>query len=757
MKSRKKIRSDFKKIKEAASERSMKKKSFWTGLVLIAFAAVFLEAISLLQAHYAKKGVRNEAIARAESQLNSTRNNILNIVNQVESAVRNTVWVAQWCLDVPDSLQNIPKLIVNNNPIVAGSTIALVPGYYKDRPLFAPYSAITNGEIMDKTLATPEYDYPSKEWFTKPIEKEKDYWSEPYIDTGGGEILMTTYSVPIRDKTGRIAAVLTADLDLEWLSTLVEGLKIYPSAFSTVVSRTGQIMVSPAETLVMKTSINEFASSVKDSNDLKKLNAAMLNRESGNMLITHEGEKNMVLFGPIDRTGWAINVFIPEKEIFANLDKLSSFIRILQLLGLVLLFLIMRAVANSQIRFKAINDRKEKMENELHIASRIQMSMIPKIFPPFPTRKDIDMAADIVPAKEVGGDLYDFFIRDEKLFFCIGDVSGKGVPASMVMAVTRSLFRSVSTREDNPADIVSSINDSMSDMNESNMFVTFFCGVLNLSDGTLKYCNAGHNAPLILTDRIECLNVVPNLPIGVLKGMGYQQQETSLKYDDAIFLYTDGITEAENLKHEQFGLTRLKNTLSGRKASIEHLKNVQTAVSKFVDGAPQSDDMTMLFIHYLNTNIMVAGGTPEANNGLNDNSDSSYSLRITNDIQQIRKLSELIDKIAEENKISNQLHSSINLAVEEAVTNVICYAYGEKKNMPIDINVFVREGEIKFDIEDSGKPFDPTAAPKANTASDADQRQVGGLGIHLFKNIMDSVNYSYRDGKNILSLTKRFI
>lgn len=225
--------------------------------------------------------------------------------------------------------------------------------------------------------------------------------------------------------------------------------------------------------------------------------------------------------------------------------------------------------------------------------------------------------------------------------------------------------------------------------------------------------------------------------------MGYQQQESSLKYDDAIFLYTDGITEAENLKHEQFGLTRLKNTLSGRKASIEHLKKVQTAVAKFVDGAPQSDDMTMLFIHYLAKS--------------HDLSDSSYSLRITNDIQQIRKLSEFIDRIADDKKISSQLHSSINLAVEEAVTNVICYAYGEKKNMPIDINVFVREGEIKFDIEDSGKPFDPTAAPKANTASDADQRQVGGLGIHLFKNIMDSVNYSYRDGKNILSLTKRFI
>ncbi|MBP5391934.1 MAG: PDC sensor domain-containing protein, partial [Bacteroidales bacterium] len=191
-------------------EKDMKRRSRWTGLLLIVIALVILEAISHVQAYYAKDGIRQEAKAKAEGQLNAVRSGILNVVNQAESAVRNNVWLAQWCLQVPDSLANIPKLIVNNNPIIAGSTIAIVPNYYKNRPLYSPYTAITNGEIIETSLATPEYDYPSKEWFTKPIELDREYWSEPYIDTGGGEILMTTFSVPIKDNQGRIAAVLTA-------------------------------------------------------------------------------------------------------------------------------------------------------------------------------------------------------------------------------------------------------------------------------------------------------------------------------------------------------------------------------------------------------------------------------------------------------------------------------------------------------------------------------------------------------------------
>ena len=140
------------------------------------------------------------------------------------------------------------------------------------------------------------------------------------------------------------------------------------------------------------------------------------------------------------------------------------------------------------------------------------------------------MAATIVPAKEVGGDLYDFFIRDEKLFFCVGDVSGKGIPAALVMAVTRTTFRNLTAQEDSPGRIVKAMNDNLCSMNESDMFVTFFCGVLDLAAGTLRYCNAGHNPPITLTNAIQPLPVVPNLPLGVIAGMDFQEQEHCCLY-----------------------------------------------------------------------------------------------------------------------------------------------------------------------------------------------------------------------------------
>lgn len=726
-------------LKEHAKKianKAIKRKTKWTGLLLIIVAVAILGAISLIQAYYAQKGIRDEAKTKAESQLDAIKSGILNVVNQAESAVRNNVWLARWCLQVPDSLANIPKLIVNNNPIIAGSTIAIVPDYYKDRPLYSPYTAITNGKIIETSLATPEYDYPSQEWFTKPIELDRGYWSEPYVDTGGGEILMTTYSVPIKDNLGRTAAVLTADLDLEWLKALVNEIKIYPGAFSTVVSRTGRLMVSPDDSLIMTTTIDEYASKVEDTASFNALNRAMLNRESGSVQVTHNGSKNMVYYTPIDKTGWAMNIIIPEKEMFAGLKKLNSLIRLLQVLGLLLLILIFRAIAKSQLKFKYISDKKEKMENELRIASDIQMSMIPKTFPPFPEREDIDLSAALVPAKEVSGDLYDFFIRDEKLFFCIGDVAGKGVPASLLMAVTRSLFRSICAHQDNPKEIVSTMNNSMADMNESNMFVTFICCVLDLKTGKMQYCNAGHNAPLVLTDKMNELPVDPNLPLGVIRNMEYTLQEIDLHCDDAVFLYTDGITEAENPTHAMFGLQRLKETLSGRKPAQTHLDNVKKAVAKFVKDAPQSDDLTMLFFHYLNNP---------------NQSKSVQSITLTNDISQIHELEKFIGKIAEDKKIPESLKSSINLAMEEAVTNAIMYS-GSKT---VEITARTEEDEITFTVTDSGKPFDPTAVPDVDINQNAGERPVGGLGIHMYRKIMDSVTYKRQDNKNILTLTKK--
>ena len=665
----------------------------------------------------------------------------MDVVNQIEAAVRNSIWVAQWCLENPDSLARIPQRVVSENPVVVGSTIALVPGYNKQRPLYAPYAArdLATGNIRMLSLATEEYDYPSMEWFAKPLELGDSYWSEPYFDENGGDILMTTFSMPVKDKNGEIAAVLTADISLDWLTELIGEIKVYPNAFSIVVSRNGQIMVCPVDTLVMTKTVNQFASESQEREVLNRVNSAVLSGKSGEMLVRYKGENNHVYYAPVERTGWSLSIVLPEKELYKGVRRIGLLVGLLQVLGLVMIIVILRIVTKNQTKYRQLYEQNERMENEIHIASQIQMAMIPKTFPPFPERKDLDLAASIIPAKEVGGDLYDFFIRDEKLFFCIGDVSGKGIPASLVMAVTRSLFRAMSAHETSPAKIVSLMNYSMSEANENNMFVTFFCGVLDLTTGQLRYCNAGHNPPMILTDDIVALPVVPNLPLGIIKDMNFVEQEMDFQYDDAIFLYTDGLSEAENNAKEHFGESRVKAALHGRKPSDEHLKNIEQEVSRFVDGAPQSDDLTMLFIHYL-------GNIHE----------HPYHLTLHNKVDQIALLPEFVNAIAGKAELDYESAFNLNLALEEAVVNVIMYAYPEGTDGLVDIQAVVDGKCVSFVITDSGKAFDPTVKEDVDITADADKRPIGGLGIHLVRTIMDNVRYERKEEKNILTITKTY-
>ena len=252
---------------------------------------------------------------------------------------------------------------------------------------------------------------------------------------------------------------------------------------------------------------------------------------------------------------------------------------------------------------KTTTASKAAIENELKVAHDIQMSMLPKIFPPYPDRDDIDIAGSLTPAKDVGGDLFDFYIRDEKFFFCIGDVSGKGVPASLVMAVTRSLFRNVSAHVSEPSEIVRTLNDALVENNETNMFVTFFVGVLDLKTGQMNYCNAGHDSPLLIGDGVGMLPCDSNLPLGVMSGWTFSSQEIDIHPQTVVFLYTDGLTEAEDIHHAQFGDQRVIEVAEQLLADGEHMPStiisrMSHAVQTFVGDAEQSDDLTMLAIKY---------------------------------------------------------------------------------------------------------------------------------------------------------------
>ncbi len=714
------------------------------GFMVVLAATVALEATSIVQYYYSRKGIQQEATRRAEGQLEATSLQITNVMDQVETAVRNNLWGIRLQLGRPDSLWTVTQRLVNENPVIVGSAVALKENYYRGKgKYFSPYSYKDGDEILSKQLGNEKYDYFSMEWYVKPLETKGGYWSEPYFDEGGGNMLMTTYSLPITDAKGRVVGVVTADISLDWLTELVGNVKVYPNAYSMMISRQGQIMVCPAETLVMRHNVMELSAQMEDSAAYNSINRRMMAGEKGNVPIKYNKEIQHVFFAPVERTGWSMSIVIPDDAIYRDIKKLGLLIKILQIFGILMLILILNGTIKNQMKLRDVSENKNRIENELKIASAIQMAMLPKTFPPFPERHDLDIYASIYPAKEVGGDLYDFFIKEEKLFFCIGDVSGKGVPASLVMAVTRSLFRTIACHEKSPLRIVTAMNESMSDGNESNMFVTLFVGVLDLGSGLLKYCNAGHNAPLLLKEgKAQELAVKPNLPLGIMASMDFEEQEARLEKGDRLFLYTDGITEAENASHELFGENRLIGTLAKAEGlnATQQINKVGYTIGDFVAGAPQSDDQTMLDIIYF--------GNPESEG-------TERHLVLHNDIQQIPQLAEFVETIADEAGIDQSLAMSLNLALEEAVSNVILYAYPEGSDGLVDIEAIIRKDRLDFCITDSGKPFDPTKKEDADITLGVEERQIGGLGIYLVRNIMDSLSYERKDDKNILSMTKK--
>jgi len=718
-----------------------------SNLTIIVTAAVLVEATSAVQYYYAKNGIRQEVEHRAESELRAKSLEIRNVMNVVEVAVENMAWAVEQRLAQPDSMLTITQKLLADNEYIVGSAVAFEPYYYQDKGRqFSPYTYKHEGTTTSKQLGTDQYDYHSMEWYTAPMESGHGHWSEPYFDEGGGEMMMSTYSLPIRDAMGRSVAIFTADVSLDWLSEVINARHIYPSSYNLLLSRKGQIMACPEDSLVMRKNIGQATAGMSDTT-VEYINRQMMAGHSGQATVRDDkGEKNYVFYAQMDgQTGWSMAVVCADREIYHSLRWMAVNVSVLMLIGLVLLAFIIWRAARSARRLQAINAEKERIGSELHIASAIQMGMLPKTFPTYPDRDDVQLYGLLTPAKEVGGDLFDFFIRDEKLFFCIGDVSGKGVPASLVMAVTRSLFRTVSTHESMPNRIVATMNESMADMNETNMFVTLFVGVLDLPTGRMRYCNAGHDAPLLIGAGVGSLPVESNIPVAVMSDWKYQMQEVQIFTGTTIFLFTDGLTEAENADHAQFNISRVEDVArqaldSQAQAPKQIIQRMSDAVHQFVGNAEQSDDLTMLAIQYIKQQRDVK---------------LRKVIVLPNDTQEVPRLAAFVDEVCEVVGFDATVTMQMNLAIEEAVVNVMEYAYPPGTRGDVTVEAVSNDVRLKFTIIDNGSPFDPTAKADVDTALSAEERPIGGLGIHLVRQLMDSINYERIDGQNILTLRKK--
>ena len=666
------------------------------GIWIWVVAGLILEGISCVQYFTSRVAIRQEAEQRARTELRKAELEIEKHTIEMETAAKALAFLAERHIDNPDSVYAATRLAVSTLRENTSMAVAYIPDYFPGMRYFEVCSSrITEDSIYTRQIGSAEHDYTQMEWYQNGFTHDSCWWCEPYLDDSGSQMKVVSCSYPVKDRQGRVVAVVCVDLSLAYLQTVSEYLQVYPNSYYSIRSGTGLFIVPAPDTI--------------------------------------PGRKYNIFHEEIDATGWHIEIIIPEEELFADLNKIGLIVTILMLVGLIVLALIMVHAARTARKLIASNEKNRRIEDELNIASTIQMAMLPKVFPPFMDRLDLNVYGMVEPAKEVGGDLYDFYVRQDHLFFCIGDVSGKGVPASLVMAMTRSIFRSITAHDEQPASIVEKMNRSLADQNSQNMFLTLFLGVMDCQTGELNYCNAGHNAPVLKTkDGWRMLEVKPNLPLGIEPSFEFTEQTIQIHRDDILFLYTDGLTEAENSRHEQYGEQRMMQTLSAMMTDRpqEIVSLMQADVEKFVNGAPQSDDLTMLSIRY-----------------------QTEALVMRNDIQQIPTLAEWIEGLG----IPTELNMPINLALEEAVSNVMLYAYPghsgqvfvECTKMQID-----QKEQIIFTISDSGIPFDPTKQAEADISLSAEEREIGGLGIHLVRQIMDEVHYVREENKNILTLIK---
>ena len=714
--------------------------------ILITAAALML-LISGIQQYSARKQIRKDLERNAEMELVIKSIGVKHSLEEVELALRNRSWEFEQFLPYPDSLFAITRRIVEQNPNFDGCCIAVTPNYYPEKGrLFEPYTVRRGDSIETVQLGSEEHDYSKNKDFILAANNDSSFWGEPYPDESDLKVTLITYTFPIHDEFGNIAAVVGVDYNADIVGKMLNARHMFPSSYHILISGEGKLICGPEERENSRQLAEETLAMINDST--RKRSASSSGYSSLLSFIDKEdGSKGYVFYSsPENLRPWKIAVVNYDDEVFEPLIRIRWRDLLLTLAGLLILAFIIHRAAKNITQLQASNLERERIENELNIAKNIQMDMVPKKFPPFPERDDLNVFGSLVPAKMVGGDLYDFLIRDEKLYFCIGDVSGKGVPAALIMSAGHTLYRSLASHESNPAHIMQTLNETFAKDNESNMFVTMFLGVLDLPTGKLRYCNAGHNKPFIIGQGIRELEAKPHLPLGVMDDVIFTPQEEMLKAGDMEFLYTDGLTEAKNKGHEQFGQKRVEavlDTFNGRDdIPTEALINKMSGqVAAFVGDAEQSDDLTMLAIQY----------TPKQKNILLHN-----TLTIKNKVSEITKLNAFVKSTTEALHIESSLANKIKLGIEEAVINVIEYAYPSDIEGDIFIETKADEETIRFIITDSGAEFDPTKVSKADTTLSVDERPIGGLGILLVRNLMDSINYERSEGKNVLRLEKKY-
>jgi len=639
---------------------------------------------------------------------------------------------------------------------------------------YAFFDKARNMIRIDDTFYMDEYDYHNKSWYREILENIKQpydvAWTMPYIDDSGSFSKMITAGagVYVNDK---LIALTTIDWEIEnIIKQLLEINTTENSIILLYVPDNDLIISTTYKDDITGTSIQNLPWNVNDTSF--KLNGF-----------------NYISFGRFMDNNWRLAIYVPESEIFAEVERRNSrysiVITIASIIILITGFFVISAFINNPIKklttdiaqialgnleikidikskdefgqlaktfYKMTSDlkksidenvkereEKKRIHTELEVANKIQMSMLPQKFPPFPDRDEFNIFASMIPARNVGGDFYDFYFIDKNnLAIIIADVSGKGIPAALFMVNTKTLIKNCGACK-SPKAAFESINNKLYENNDACIFVTAFMGFYNIHTGKFVYVNAGHNPPVHKKKdgTFKFLKTKPYIALGIIKDAVYNEEEIFLEKGDSLFLYTDGVTEAMNKNMEMFNEIRLLDALNHNKNAFPStlVTAIKNEVDIFSSGAEQTDDIAMLAFH------------------INESEQSdTKELNIDANIKNLNIVTGFINNEIKKSRFTSIQQNEIEIAVEEIFVNIVDYAYQNTKG-DIIIRISTKDKTtIKF--EDSGRQYNPLEQANPDFTKPLTDRNIGGLGIFMVKKIMDSVEYTRTDNKNILIITK---
>ena len=605
-------------------------------------------------------------------------------------------------LNEPETIIQKTDEILRRYPNFYACYVAFPPYYLPQQKWYEPTSYRTQDTIISGILGDADHDYFEREWYKGASQSSDDYWSPPYREETFNKTIYS-YSKSLRDEEGNLICVIGVDFSLKWINRLLEQFKPFEEAVFMLYSSNGTLLAAsdgaPAEGFD-----NTWIISRKT---LQPININMVTA-------------------------------VPKRHILKSLRvgtllPLSVFV-----LGILVVGFLIHRITRDDHEKARLETEKEVMSHELEIAHDIQMGILKdeKEKKQAEGDGDIELQTLLVPMREVGGDLFDFHREGDELWFIIGDVSGKGVPAAMFMSAAVNLFRAAGVRASSPKEIMEEMNAVLSENNPSLTFVTAFVGCLRIPTGELIYCNAGHCAPLIYSrhsavstqpSEVRSLQMEPNIPLGFDGRYSFVEQGCMLGEGETLVLYTDGVTEARNPEREMLGMKRWAEIVATQ-------EDLYGAIKTFMGKAEPTDDITLMTIRKKSPVQPVTIHVPcrEDQWPVMKGTIHSFGLCAGLDKKALKKF---------------------EVAAEEAIVNVLHYSQATELEMVLSQ---VRPvSAISIQLSDNGIAFDPTAHVPNEKATE--ERQVGGMGIHLIRQIMDEIHYERSEEKNILTLVKKII